>query len=545
MYKVVIVDDDILIRKGIRNVIKWRDYCCDVCAEASSGEEAIEIIKECKPDIVITDIKMPNMDGIELIREIKQIIPKCKIIILTAYREFDYAQKAIRYGAFDFLLKPTKVEDLINVIQKAIMEIENERNLVETFERINKFLEEKLPILRENLLFNIIFGMITSEQEILQMAASYKVDIKNFLMVLAECNINLESRADFDNKHIYILGISNMLNDFIYKDCSVYTIYLNNTQAVYIISFDKPITKDKEKELYQDLEQLREAAKNCFNINLTLAVSTWGNGIIELPVKFKECIDAINYKFYFDEEDIIYYKDLIHLFVYNDDRELARLKSEIISNVRYGNLSNLENLLNQLEEILRRVKLDKHYIQNYYYLLLTEINMIKSQLLTRLADNNGNQSEELETGSIRDILKCKSIGELNNLLRASIYKTIEEIQKHNLNNMGALIKKAIEYIRTNYNKELSLSEISERLYISPSYLSRLFKKQTGKNLSDFINEYRIEKAKELLKESDLKTYEIAEKVGIPDPHYFSRLFKRWTGYSPSEYKEATKLNLPN
>lgn len=539
MYKILIVDDDMLIRKGIRNVIRWSDFDCEICAEASTGEEALELVRKCMPDIVITDIKMPNMDGIELIEKIKAVLPQCKIIILSAYREFEYAQRAIKFGAFDFLLKPTKVEDIINVVQKAISEIKKEKTIIEELEKVNRLLQEKLPILRENFLFNVIFEMITNENEIIRMAEVYKVDIKNFVMILAECRIKEESKKA--NSHLYLLGISNILSDFIDKNCCIYTIYLNNSQAVYIASFKYEIPSKKEElEFFELLKQVKKAAVECFNIDLTLVVSTLGYGIIDLPNKFKECIDAINYRFYFDNEDIIYYKDLSHLFVYVDDKKLKHLKNEIISNVRYGNITNIDMLLSELEETLKKSKADKQYILNFYYLMLIEINMIKAQVLSD--SGQGNQDDKLENMEfLNDILKCKNLSELNNVLKISIQKTIEEVQKHNQSKMGSLVKKVIEYIKENYfYNEISLSEISEKFFVSPSYLSRLFKKETGKNISDFINEYRIEKAKELLATTDLKTYEVADKVGIPDPHYFSRIFKRYTGHSPSEYKEAVK-----
>ncbi|BCS81899.1 response regulator transcription factor [Anaerocellum diazotrophicum] len=539
MYKIVIVDDDMLIRKGIRNVIRWKDIECEICAEASSGDEALKVIEEVKPDIVITDIKMPNMDGIELIERIRKIIPQCKIVILTAYREFEYAQRAIKYGAFDFLLKPTKVEDIINVVQKAINEIKKEKTIVEELEKINNILKEKLPILKENFLFNVIFEMISNEDEILQMASLYEIDIGKFLMILAECSTKEERERK--NSHLYLLGISNMLNDFLSNNFTIYTIYLNNSQAVYIVNSNKEFEKEEEKKFFDLLSQLKKAAVECFNIDLTLAVSTCGNGIVQLPDKFKECIDAINYRFYFDEDDIIYYKDLSHFFMYMDDRKLKNLKNEILSSVRYGNYSNINNLLLELEETLKKSKADKQYIFNFYYLLLIEINMIKAQLSSAVnKSENPEMFEDIDY--FNEIIKCKNLSELSSILRMSIQQTIEEVQKHNQNKMGSLIKKVIDYIKDNYNSgEISLSDISEKFFVSPSYLSRLFKKETGKNLSDFINEYRIEKAKHLLLTTDLKTYEVADRVGIPDPHYFSRLFKRYTGYSPSEYKEGIKL----
>ena len=539
MYKIVIVDDDILIRKGIRNVIRWKDLECEICAEASSGEEALKVIEEVKPDIVITDIKMPNMDGIELIDRIKRTIPQCKIVILTAYREFEYAQRAIKIGAFDFLLKPTKVEDIINVIKKAINEIKKEKTIVEELEKINSILKEKLPVLRENFLFNVIFEMIQNEDEILQMASLYEIEIGSFLMILAECTTREEKGKH--NTHLYLLGISNMLNDFLNHSYTIYSIYLNNSQAVYIINSKKEVEKKDENELFELLNQLKKAAVECFNIDLTLVVSTWGNGIVQLPEKYKECIDAINYRFYFDEEDIIYYKDLSHFFMYMDDRKLKNLKNEILLSVRYGNFTNINKLLLELEETLKKTKTDKQYILNFYYLLLIEVNMIKAQLSSAI--NTSNNSEVFENiDYLNEITRCKNLSELSNILRTSIQRTIEEVQNHNLNKMGSLVKKVIDYIKENYHlNDISLSDISEKFFVSPSYLSRLFKKETGKNLSDFINEYRIEKAKQLLLTTDLKTYEVADRVGIPDPHYFSRLFKRYTGYSPSEYKEGTKL----
>ena len=154
MFKVIIIDDEPIIRKGLKNIINWKQFDCTVCAEASDGEEGKQLIEAHRPDILITDIRMPEMDGLNMIRDVKSYIPNCKIIILTGYRDFDYVQEAIKLGAFDFVLKPSKIEELAAVVKRAVEELKYQRNRAEEMDKLKRLFEQNIPVLREKFLYD-------------------------------------------------------------------------------------------------------------------------------------------------------------------------------------------------------------------------------------------------------------------------------------------------------------------------------------------------------------------------------------------------------
>ena len=168
MFKVLIIDDEPIIRKGLKNIINWKNYECEVCGEAVDGHEGSELIQKYLPDIIITDIKMPEIDGLSMIREIKSKVPDSKIIILTGYRDFDYVHEALKLGAFDFLLKPSKIEELTAVIAKAVKELKFQRDKVEELEKLNVLFKENIPVLREKLLYDLVYEINTNEKDIIE-----------------------------------------------------------------------------------------------------------------------------------------------------------------------------------------------------------------------------------------------------------------------------------------------------------------------------------------------------------------------------------------
>ena len=180
MFRVLIIDDEPIIRKGLKNIINWQSFGCEVCGEAADGHDGKELIKELRPDIIITDIKMPETDGLTMLRDIKSTVPDSKIIILTGHRDFDYVHEALKIGAFDFLLKPSKIEELTSVISRAVKELKFQNERAEEFEKLNELFLQNISVLREKLLYDIIYEINTNEDDIRQKLELFKVESGNF-----------------------------------------------------------------------------------------------------------------------------------------------------------------------------------------------------------------------------------------------------------------------------------------------------------------------------------------------------------------------------
>ncbi|HYE81511.1 MAG TPA: response regulator [Clostridia bacterium] len=535
MYKVLIVDDESIIRKGLKNIIDWKSLGCEVCGEASDGIEGIRMIREVRPHILITDINMPEIDGLSMIKETKQLLPESKIIILTGYRDFEYIQEAIRLGAFDYILKPSKIEDLTAIINKAIAELQHGCMLEEELSRLKKHFESKIPVLRQKLLYDIMFRINTKKEEILEELSLYGLAVDDFTIMAVETDDdgqeNMKSQYE---RHLYQFGIINTFEEMLSARFKVAEVPINSKTTVFIIQAKETGVEDMSGSLYRDAVSLQELVRNCFSFTVTISISTRGKGAFELADKAKESLEALDYKFYMGKNTIILYDDLKSFYKSTDFSMLEHYEKVLVQKVRSGNAESVASALKDILKCVNECKLDRESIKKFYW---NAINMIFTLPTTMKLDDESPSSRRItEIFGILD--QCESLMELNGILEDLAINIANRINSFNRKTINSTLQKAMDYISLNYKESITLNEVAEHTYVSIYYLSRMFTKELGKNYVDYLNEVRIEKAKEYLRDSCYKTYEIAELVGIKDAHYFSKLFKKYTGVTPSEYKSG-------
>ncbi len=536
MYKVLIIDDESIIRKGIKNIINWKQLDCEVCADACDGIEGIELIKKYLPEVIITDIRMPGMDGLEMIKQAKEIVPNTKIIILTGYRDFDYVQKAIKCGAFDFLLKPSKIEELTSVLAKAVNELNEQKDKHNEIERFRMLFEQNIPVLREKLLYDIIYGLNTSENEIYEKMKLFDISIRNFVLVVMENDYNDKSNSSLYDKHLYQFGIVKSFEEIFAENYEVLSIMLSSNRVGFIIQKSDNLLLDIEK-VSEKCAYLQEVINNGFGFTVTIAVSSNGKEALELPDKLKECLGSLEYKSYMGENSIIQYSDLNSFFRYEDYSTLDKYQKQIIENIKSGNETGVRENTKLISDYLTNNNINIHYMRNFYYTTLSSINNIRISVSSVDTDRKYSEGEDIAS-LIKLIEKTDKAEELNSLLEEVSIKIASKVNSFNNKSIKLILRKAIDYIQEHYNEQVTLNEVAENIYVSTFYISRMFKKELGKSFVDYLNDVRIDKAKELLKDVKYKTYEVAEKVGISDPHYFSKLFKKYSGMTPSEYRDS-------
>ncbi|MDP4092120.1 MAG: response regulator [Bacillota bacterium] len=544
MFKVLIVDDESIIRKGLRNAVNWKQFDCDVCGEASDGMEGYKLISQLYPDIVITDIKMPEVDGLTMIREIKNVIPQSKVIIMTGYRDFEYAQEAIKLGAFDYLLKPTKIEELNSVIKRAVKELKFQKDRDAEFGKFKKIFEQNIPILREKLLYNIMYEISTNDTEIGANLEILDIDIGKFALIIAEneSESKADSKTEQYNKHLYQFGIINSFDEVFSDKFRVVSISLDNNLIAFIV---EPLGETTEcfEDISSKCTYLQEIVQNCFGFTITLAVSEEGTGPLQLPEKLRECQEALEHKFYIGNNSVIFYKDLDSFFKYDDYSILEKNQKILIEGIKAGNLIAVKSKLDEIFSYVTDAaeKIGMEYLRNFYWNTISSINNIRISI--SVADNDKKIDPKRDIGSLYNLIqKCESIKDLNELMEEISVSVASKVNSFNNRSIKLILRKAIDYLKEHYNEQVTLNEVARNIYVSTYYISRMFKKELGKNFVDYLNEIRIEKAKELLKDVQYKAYEIAEMVGIPDAHYFSKLFKKYVGVTPTEYRELQNSN---
>jgi two-component system response regulator YesN len=534
----MIIDDETIIRTGIKNIINWKQFDCKICAEASDGEEGAALIKQHSPDIIITDIRMPGIDGLKMINEIKDLVPNCRIIVLTGYRDFDYVQEAIKLGVFDFVLKPTKIEELTAVIDRAVNELKALKSKEEEFSKLKKLFEQNIPVLKEKFLYDLIYEIYPSSEDVLSRADLLGIDLSPFLLLVVEIDVDENAKISQYDRNLYQFGIINTFMDVFSDSFKVTNIPLNDVAVAFILEIKGSV--DYLTLINNKCDYLQELLTNCFGITVTIAVSSEGREIMQLSEKYRECMEALERKFYIGNNTVIYHEDIKGFFKYVDYSPLEKNQKLLLEGIKTGN----EGIVSQkLEDIFEYINnndhIDMNYLRNYYWNIITYINNIR---LSVAQASNDRSVEGINIISVHNIIsESQSVQELNELVREVCRSITAKINNYNNKSIKLVLRKAINYIQKHYKEQITLNIVAEHVYVSTSYLSRMFKKELGINFIDYLNGLRIEKAKELLMDPKYKTYEVAEKVGINDAHYFSRLFKKYVGISPTEFKDSVLI----
>ncbi|SDM80999.1 response regulator [Acetanaerobacterium elongatum] len=540
MFNLMIIDDEPIIRKGIRSVINWEELGCTVCAEAEDGQEGRELIERLKPDIIITDIKMPEVDGLTMIRDIKDVVPNCKVIILTGYRDFDYAYQAIKLGAFDFLLKPTKLEQLHDVVKRAVTELKTKASSDPETERLRKLYEKNLPLIREKFLYNMLTGVATGSQSVTEEAQQLGIDVGLFQVVMVENDNSRDAQDDgYNGNPLYQFGITSAFEEAFSGFYSVQPVSLNSRRTAFVLSPKAEAAKSSSGAAVCCIENccsnLQNMVKSCFGFGVTVTVSSEGFGFGELSVKYRECCEAFKHSFYLGSQTIIFY-DRIGSQIKQNDAALYECNNRLFELVKAGDVDGVSQCTAELLTCITSMGLtDKEYIRRFYFDTITVINTIRASAL--IADDSLPPQNAGEGNLYNMIERCDNVGDLNGLLESVARRAAAKIGDYDSGSMKLLLRKAVDYLNKHYSDPITLQQMADEIYVSPSYISRMFKKELGVNFVDYLNEIRISRAKDLLGDINYKTYEVADSVGISNPHYFSKLFRRYVGMTPSEYKE--------
>ena len=539
MFKVLIVDDEPYIRKGLVNIINWKQYECEVCGEAGDGVEGLEKMEMFQPDIIFVDINMPEINGLTMIRQAKELLPESKFIILTGYREFSYLQEAIKLGAFDYILKPSKIEEISDVLKKAVMELKYIREIENERLKLKKNFEESIPILKEKLLFDIINGTQLRQDELKTQLSLYGIRFSGYVVMIVQMDKETTNQEEAYQQQLYQFGIINTVKDIFSDVYDVEKIVLNPKEVAFVV---QPLSQESELIHKVDayVEDMQKLIQSCFDFSVTVAISTVGKDVHELNEKARECYEGLSYTFYLGNSAIILYKDLDTFYRSKDPSEFEHHEKKLIHGIRTGNEENVSHILSAIRHDIEQKRSEPELIKNFYWNLIYSINHMRMSIKT-LENDQKKQAENLNS-LYQLIEKSTNIDELQELLEEVAKTIVGRINQYNKNNINVVLQNAIEYIHTHFNLPITLNELAEHTYVSTYYLSRMFSKELGKTFVDYLNEIRIEEAKELLKDNGFKTYEIAERVGISDPHYFSKIFKKYTKLTPTEYKTQLERN---
>ncbi len=512
--RIVIVEDEIRIREGIRKLIykMFEDY--EIVGEAENGEEGFTLIMQTKPDLVITDIKMPIMDGLEMLTQIYQRGCATKAIVLSAYSEFAYAQQAIKLGVSEYLLKPIVVGDFVQSIKTIEKQWTEEKN--------------KNPQIlgsMENILFGIIYGGLQPSEELYQFI-HHKYGFKSNSM-FSEVNIYLGKLYDEKQKKVK-RELKALFDDK--KELQYAIVEIPAEKTIVVILYG-----------YRDAHEIERWFQNCLlqgkNVKFRENSISYGwiniNGVEHLKAESHMLAKYMEWNISLGEAIMISYPKILQVQTLPCTYPIEIENKMKIAMCAYD-LNEVAVCIQKFENFFTngQVYAPKEIKESYVRFLWSLINIAKE--IGALDYKNFEQQKIIEM-----IMNAINHEELRSVC-GNVYKSITSRENKECESATLTVKRAESMIREFYNTGITLDEIALKLNITPEYLGSQFRKEIGVNFSAYIKEIRVKKAKELLIGSQMKLYEIAEKVGYADAKYFSRVFKETTGQLPADYRRTNK-----
>jgi two-component system response regulator YesN len=522
MYKVFLVEDEVVAREGIRDNVDWKSVGFEFCGEAPDGEMALPLIETSHPDVLITDIKMPFMDGLQLCKIIRERMPWVKIIILSGHDEFNYAQSAVKLGVTEYLLKPVCAQDLHNALQKVASLLDQERRDRESLKRLRDQVNDNLILLREKFLLRLVMGAESSSAAIEQ-SQQLGLDIiaKCYLVVFIKAELR-ESAQLFDYDEYE--QVERLVSKLIANNSDVFLTKKDMEELVLIV---KGYSADRlEQEGYFLTELIKQDVESKTKCRLMVGIGSPKQRLGDIHQSFAEALARVNG---IDRGPLPFGP---HSGA--DKAELLKLDKTTLENyLKFGITADFDAFFNAYIQPLGEAALRSYLVKNYIFvdIVLTTAKFV--------SDLGGNIDQIIpEINDVETLLmNIKTIDQLQEETRKIFTSALTFRDSPARHERAMLVQQAKAYIDRHYpNPNLSLNEVAAQVNLSPSHFSTVFSHETGETFKEYMTGIRIDRAKELLRTTDLKSFEVAYQSGYNDPHYFSYIFRKNTGFTPQQFR---------
>lgn len=522
MLKVMIVDNEAVIRRGLIHCIRWESIGCVVAAQAEDGIDALEQFDAVKPNIVISDIRMPGMDGLELARRLHEEHPRTKTIILTGFPDFEYAQRAIEYQVVDFVLKPTSVENLTRAIEKARARIAEERSSQDMALALADKSEQNLRLQRGILLYDLINRANLSLLYVLNRMAQLELNLTSYYVL----RIDIVS-PDGGGEEQDLISCLHQAQRVLADCLSEYSVHFvpRGDQMCYAVLCAPASSAPAElcAEAVSILDSL-------FRFSLAIGISRHCTDPLRIAEAADEAGQAVRFARQPSESPVMDFDRLPALPQQAMERVYADLRL-LKSAIEDQNRPSTRDIFVKLFTFIKENNLPIDSARN----ICIYIHQFCISLLFLPCAESCVEQNSLPT--LKKLIEVNTIDELEENMRSFVEYMLDRTAV-SVADPNGLVRTVKTCVAKHYSDELSLESLAARVYMSPSYLSRVFKRETGENLSIYIQNVRIDAAKTLLRTTSLRTYEVAERVGFSDPVYFSRIFKKITGVKPKDFRHA-------
>ncbi len=519
-YKVFFVEDEDVTREGIRDAVDWRANGFEFCGEASDGETALPMLQALNPDVLITDIKMPFVDGLQLSRFVRERMPWVKIVILSGHDEFAYAQRAIELGVAEYLLKPITVRMVNQVLQKIGTQLDQERRAQGQLRELQAQMEDSVAVLRERLLLRLLVGAI-SAAEAIEKSVPLKLDLvaRNYSVAVLKLDPGDPTDAlDFAEHH----RVQQLVIELVEHDPDAFLIQKDWDELVLVLKGNAPDLVDEARDvLLQNVERRLATA----GYRLIVGFGPTRSRLAELCESFVEALIALHKRA----------AGLPQRAVSVPKHELLRINQEAIETyLRAGDADQVEAFFDKHLRPHSEAALRSPLLKNY---ICVGLIAAAARVIQEWGGDPAEVVPELDALE-PTLMAITSVAELRRTSLQILNRVLAFRDAQNRHQHVRLIQQARTHIDQNYaDPDLSLNTIATLVGLSPSHFSVVFGQVMNQTFRDYLTDVRIQRAKELLRTTTLTINDIAYRVGYSAPHYFSHVFRKVTGATPTEFRE--------
>lgn len=531
LYRIILVDDEEEVRKGIIRKIDWETLGFQVVGDAENGQDAMEKIEQLEPDVVMTDIRMPYMDGLTLTSWIREKYPSVKVLIFSGFDDFEYAQQAIKLNVTEYILKPVNVEELTSILNRVRENLDQEIEQRRNVDLLRESYLNSLPILRELFLNDMVRGNMSSD-EITSQLKAYDIDILGADKWLTAV-VNIEEDSGDENfvlhneKELIPISVRHLLEDNLKNFCRF--IAFNSTAGITVIA---AIEEEKKQiSLIDILGDICKEIKRILQVTVTIGIGYFSMELDQIAASYSSAVDALGYREIAGTGKTIYINDMEPVSRGKLQLE-TRDEADLIAAVKFGTREKIAAAARSFADRMEGAKVHMRQVQVYQMSVVNCLIRLMQQQNLELRSMFGTDETygKVIYGNLRPDEFASVITEVGCRMNEAMNRERDKTAKK-------VILEAKQYILDHYqDPELSVDVMCRQLHMSPAYFSTVFKRETGQTYIAYLTEVRLDKAVELLNTTDDKTYVIAQKVGYQEQNYFSYVFKKRFGISPTKFR---------
>ncbi|MBD2846302.1 response regulator [Paenibacillus sp. IB182496] len=544
MEKLIIVDDERSTRRGLRVCMDWAKYGIEVAGEAENGRKGLELAEALQPDIVLTDVRMPVMDGIEMTGRLRALLPEVKVVFVSGYDEVDYLKTAMKMDAVDYILKPVHLPELTEVVEKIVTLTHRERGRRDLLQRMSARLHESMPLLRERFFVQLIRGgesggehdgaALGRRAAFLELGLACEASYAVLLVSIDNSQAVFEAMPEREAE-LVSFAVCNICQEVLEAEQAGFVFEHRRGEYVLAVQLGErggieslvPLAERLKADLSGSLGRLAGG------ISLTIGIGGVASGLGQLHASYAMAYEAIAHKLYLGRNRVIAFDALGSERAVDFGGWHARI-AELAALLKSADRSALQAQLSETFAALAAERtIGYKDSQRICLQLLLKISEFVAEFgfgteaLSRREAEAWARVAQLET--LED-MQCELLG----LLEA----VCDAVERRKRTRSHEAVRSIVQIVESEYGGNLTIADIAAKVYLSQTYICLLFKQETGETINEYITRVRMHKAQELLRDTDLKLAEVCFAIGYAEPSYFSKQFRKWAGMNPREYRDT-------